>query len=294
MFNLPISIPIYNADGTKNSSGLITKFAMVELNIGDHSERLPLAITRLSTHALFLGHDWLKIHNPAINWKKGMVQLTCTKDHLPDLIPIEDKEDHTGHKKEECLFKIDMESYICTNMSTELAIKANKPKETHTFEEVIPEVYHEYKDVFNKENFDELSPRQPWDHAVKLLPRDHVIDCKIYNLMNDKQKELESFLEENLKSGQIRPSKSPFASAFFFIKKKDGKLRPIQDYWKLNAITVKTSILSRWSPNWSTNSKMPSTSPNLTSDGVITTSRWKRAMNGKWHSVLIGGYSNHL
>ncbi len=37
----------------------------------------------------------------------------------------------------------------------------------------------------------------------------------------------------------IRPSKSPYASPFFFIKKKDGKLRPVQDYRKLNSLTVK-------------------------------------------------------
>jgi len=240
MFNLPISIPVYNSDGTKNTSRLITKFAMLELNIGNHSERLPLAITHLSMHALFLGHDWLKIHNPAINWKEGTIQLTCTKDHIPDLIPIEDEEDHTGHEKEEeRLFRIDVESYSSANTSTKLAIEANKPKQTHTFEEVVPKVYHEYKDVFNKENFDELPPQRPWDHTVELLPGDHVIDCKTYNFTNDEQKELELFLEENLKSGQIRPSKSPFASAFFFIKKKDGKLRPVQDYRKLNAIMVK-------------------------------------------------------
>ena len=65
------------------------------------------------------------------------------------------------------------------------------------------------------------------------------MDCKTYNLTLDEQKELDAFLEENLKSGRIRPSKSPFTSAFFFIKKKDGKLRPVQDYQKLNAITVK-------------------------------------------------------
>ena len=53
------------------------------------------------------------------------------------------------------------------------------------------------------------------------------------------QEELDKFLEENLKTGKIRPSKSQFASAFFFIKKKDGKLRPVQDYRKLNAITIK-------------------------------------------------------
>ena len=38
---------------------------------------------------------------------------------------------------------------------------------------------------------------------------------------------------------RIWPSKSQFASAFFFVKKKDSKLHPIQDYWKLNDIIVK-------------------------------------------------------
>ncbi len=47
------------------------------------------------------------------------------------------------------------------------------------------------------------------------------------------------FLDENLASGRIRPSKSPFASPFFFVKKKDGTLRPVQDYQKLNEMTIK-------------------------------------------------------
>ena len=46
-------------------------------------------------------------------------------------------------------------------------------------------------------------------------------------------------LNENLASGRIRPSKSPMASPFFFIKKQDGTLRPIQDYRKLNEGTIK-------------------------------------------------------
>jgi len=31
------------------------------------------------------------------------------------------------------------------------------------------------------------------------------------------------------------------ASPVFFVDKKDGKLRFIQDYWKLNAVTVKNT-----------------------------------------------------
>ncbi len=37
--------------------------------------------------------------------------------------------------------------------------------------------------------------------------------------------------------GQIQPSKSPV----FFVKKKDGSLHLVQDYWKLNAVTIKNS-----------------------------------------------------
>ena len=49
---------------------------------------------------------------------------------------------------------------------------------------------------------------------------------------------LKEFLDEQLTKGYIRPSKSQYASSFFFIKKKDGKLRPVQDYRKINDITI--------------------------------------------------------
>ncbi len=64
-------------------------------------------------------------------------------------------------------------------------------------------------------------------------------DCKIYPLNPEEQKLLDEFLEENTAKGYIRPSKSPMASPFFFVGKKDGKLRPCQDYRYLNEGTVK-------------------------------------------------------
>jgi len=55
------------------------------------------------------------------------------------------------------------------------------------------------------------------------------------------QKQLDDFLKENLKSRCICPSKLPRASPVFFIKKKDGILYLIQDYQKLNAMTIKSA-----------------------------------------------------
>jgi hypothetical protein len=53
------------------------------------------------------------------------------------------------------------------------------------------------------------------------------------------QTEMDTFLEEALATGCIRQSKSPLGAPVFFIKKKDGKLRFVQDYRALNAITRK-------------------------------------------------------
>ncbi len=50
---------------------------------------------------------------------------------------------------------------------------------------------------------------------------------------------LAKFIEEQLAKGYIRPSKSPYSSPFFFIKKKNGDLRPVQDYRRLNSLTIK-------------------------------------------------------
>jgi hypothetical protein len=54
-----------------------------------------------------------------------------------------------------------------------------------------------------------------------------------------KQRELDVFLEEALATGRIRHLKSPIGAPVFFIKKKDGKLRFVQDYRALNLITRK-------------------------------------------------------
>ena len=49
---------------------------------------------------------------------------------------------------------------------------------------------------------------------------------------------MDEFIDENLHSGKIHPSKSPQASPFLFVKKKDGGLQPCQDYRYLNSHTV--------------------------------------------------------
>jgi hypothetical protein len=105
--------------------------------------------------------------------------------------------------------------------------------------EDIPPHLREFSSVFSKESFDDLPDPKLWDHAIELIPGSEPAGCKIYPLSPNKQKELDAFIQEILSTRRIRPSKSPMASPVFFIKKKDGSLRLVQDYQTLNSITVK-------------------------------------------------------
>ena len=106
---------------------------------------------------------------------------------------------------------------------------------------MVPEPYHNFSDVFSKEAFDEPPPRKAWDHAIDLTPGAELPHSWTFPLSPAEQKELNDFLQENLTNGRICPSKSPMGAPVFFVKKKDGSLHLVQDYRKLNEITVKNS-----------------------------------------------------
>ncbi|PIL37451.1 hypothetical protein GSI_01145 [Ganoderma sinense ZZ0214-1] len=121
----------------------------------------------------------------------------------------------------------------------EIAIEQHQAQRERTFDELVPEQYRDFRDVFSQSTFDVLPQHRPYDHVIELLPDAKPYCGKVYPMTLDEQDALDAFLEENLRTGRIRPSKSPWGAPFFFVKKKDGKLRPVQDYRKLNALTKK-------------------------------------------------------
>jgi hypothetical protein len=125
------------------------------------------------------------------------------------------------------------------NISQQPAEVFHKNLETKSFRDLALDYLHDFKDVFFKTSFDELPARKPWDHAIELIPDAQYKSCKVYPLSISEQEQLDKFLEENLMSGRICPSKSLMAAPFFFVKKNDGSLHPVQDYQALNAMTVK-------------------------------------------------------
>ncbi|KAJ8474222.1 hypothetical protein ONZ45_g16023 [Pleurotus djamor] len=132
-----------------------------------------------------------------------------------------------------------MEIRASETISQRLAIAFQKNKAVESRNADFPDLFTEFESVFAKEAFDELPQSRPWDHAIELVDGSEPANCKVYPLSPVEQRELDAFIEENLNTGRIRPSKSPMASPVFFIKKKDGSLRLVQDYRKLNSMTIK-------------------------------------------------------
>jgi len=83
--------------------------------------------------------------------------------------------------------------------------------------------------------------RKIWDHAIDLKKIFKPKKRRIYPLSRNKRKEVQNFIEDQLRKGYIRPSKSSQMLPVFFIKKKDRGKRIIMDYYNLNDQIVKNN-----------------------------------------------------
>ena len=102
----------------------------------------------------------------------------------------------------------------------------------------------------NRGSQDDKVSRRMWK-AVE-ASRDHAIDekegfmpqkGKVYPLSREEREEVREFVKEQLRKEYIWPSKSSQMAPVFFVGKKDGKKRMIQDYRYFNEWTIKNNYL---------------------------------------------------
>jgi hypothetical protein len=127
-------------------------------------------------------------------------------------------------------------SSMVSGRLAEVFAKNSKPK---GFEDIVPTSLHAYADIFSETAFNSLPECRKLDHTIELECKPSPGFRKVYPMTLTEHTEMDAFLEEALPTGHIRQSKSPLGALVFFIKKKDGKLRFVQDHQVLNAITRK-------------------------------------------------------
>lgn len=89
------------------------------------------------------------------------------------------------------------------NPAIELAQKEHAKEKTRTLEEMLPECYYNFKDVFEKKASERFPEPRPYDHVIDLKPDFVPKNCKVYPLSPKEQTALDNFLEENLRKGYI-------------------------------------------------------------------------------------------
>ena len=105
----------------------------------------------------------------------------------------------------------------------------------------VPPIYREYVEVFNEKNCNILPPHREYDCEIKLKNNSNLFYGPIYPLTEAERDELKKYIRENLEKGFIRKSTSPAGAPVLFVKKKDGSLRLVIDYRKLNEMTIRNS-----------------------------------------------------
>jgi hypothetical protein len=127
---------------------------------------------------------------------------------------------------------VDPHHFVCalSTVSGRLAEAFAKDSKPKNVEDIVPTSLHTYANIFSETAFDSLPERRKWDHAIELEREPSPGFCKVYPMTLTEQTEMNAFLEEALATGRIRQSKSPLGAPVFFIRKKDGKLRFVQDY----------------------------------------------------------------
>ena len=191
-------------------------------------------------NTVILGHPWLIKMNPLIDWTAGTVRMRGTpiprhddprileQRYLLRYLHAIEKDNseltariYAQQRNEATLRRVlgeDHPHIRKLTLSTALAQAAGK------VEQKLPPQYAKYAKVFDEPKGGELPPRRPFNHGIELKETFIPKVAKSYP-MNPKELEAcKAFIEEHLKSGKIRKSRSPQASPFFFVQKKDGGL----------------------------------------------------------------------
>ncbi|KAL0149928.1 hypothetical protein M9458_054760, partial [Cirrhinus mrigala] len=175
-----------------------------------HTETIRFFLIKAPSNPVILGLPWLQQHEPMISWTEG--QITQWSD--------------------KCFA-------LCFPSLKPRVLELASAKVDSPIAENIPPEYHDLAEAFSKTRATQLPPHRSSDCAIELLPGTTPPKGRIFPLSQPETDAMKVYIEEELAKGFIVPSTSPASPGYFFVKKKDGSLRPCIDFRGLNDITVK-------------------------------------------------------
>ena len=202
---------VLNVNRTKNKAGLISKYAIITVSLGNKKGSLPFYVTNLGKDWIILGMTWFKALNLEINWEK---------EELSRPLSLQTKNAMTQINR--------------TTTAIDWAIKAQKNDKAE-----LPEHYQNYREVFCKSATQHFPPEREEDHEIKFINNvPSSFKAHTYHMDQEQIAFMRKWINKELGKFFIWDSKSPWPSPTFLIKKKNGDYRVIQDYQKLKSFTI--------------------------------------------------------
>jgi len=198
---------VKNIDGTVNVGGVVMHQVECNMFFKGHVERVRMDMCNLGKTEVILGMPWLVAYNPEIDWEKGEIKMT----RCP---PICRKEKQKNKKRK--------------------VKKIEKNENEETLKNLVPKRFWKWRKVFGKKKSERMPVQKAWDHAIELKEGFMPKKEKVYSLLREEREKVQAFIEDQLRKGYIRPSKSPQTSPVHFVAKKDSKRRIVQDYRHIN------------------------------------------------------------
>jgi hypothetical protein len=232
-FTLPKPVSIYNLDGMENVQGRISQYCWLKVRQGDKEYMMRFFLTKMGKVHLILGHPFLSIFNPEINWQKWQI--------IGPAIDIS----MIGFNAAQGLLR--------QTQLQALRVYRRQPRsgETIYYRRVIATQEEPY--LWQKEQAKAAIRRLPKEHwkvfyqekqpprrkGNKKVPSWHgnprEISCKIYPLSKEEEGHVWQFLREEQKRGYISQGASPA----FIRDKRERQL--IMGYRRLNRYVIQNN-----------------------------------------------------
>ena len=229
MATITIQTPRHTKSGLQcrwnaKQTGKHTILHRSEVQTRQEKRMMRFFLTNLGPQNIILGYPWFAASQPKINWAKGWMDYT----QLPVVLRTSNSRSlkillrNTPRTQGKDTIYVGYVAFPSKSQTaaSRLAKEHDKPNTNP-----LPNEYKRHTYVFGEKESQRFPGPHLWDHMIELKHRaPSTIPGKIYALTQMEQEALTKFIDEHLKKGYIKPSKSPYASPFFFIKKKDEKL----------------------------------------------------------------------
>jgi transposase InsO family protein len=258
-------IPVLGLDGAGLARGIMHTSSTLPMSTYGHPELIKFNILETGDYDIVLGIPWLRKHNPSINWQTEKITFNrcmCKKDYEEFETRRKGPSKQAAGTQSAQRIKtekgpqrpqgvVDRQTKTIAPDATEqspdmtddelsqyVIVKHEKLYATSDEPRILDE-YREFGDLFKAFAEGVLPEHGPFDHEINTMEGTEPTFKPIYQLSEKESQTLKEYIDENLKKGYIRPSKSSAGYPIIFVPKKDGSLRLCVDYRHLNSITIK-------------------------------------------------------